>query len=73
MKREIVKKWCIVYFNESNQLHQEEDKPSYISFDGVIYFCKNGKDHRKGKLSVIYPDGSLRYYENDKFVKHIKS
>ena len=72
MTREIEKNWFIIYFNDSNQYHQEDDKPSVISFNGNISFLKNGKDHRKDKPSRIWNDGTLLYYEHDEFVKRIQ-
>ena len=71
MKREINKNWEIFYRNESYQVHREDDKPSFIQFNAFIYFCKNNKYHRKGKPARIYPDGTLLYYENNKFVKRV--
>ena len=64
MTREIVKNSHIRYINDLNQLHHEGDKPSYIGFDGNIYFGKKYKFHRKGKPSIIYPYGSLEYFED---------
>ena len=69
MKREIYKNSYIAYSNNLNQCHKKGDKPNYIGFDGFISFCKKDKFHRKGKPSVIYPDGTLKYFEDDKFVK----
>ena len=72
MTREIVKNSCIVYRNESRKLHQEDDKPSYIQFDGLIHFCKKDKQHRKGKPARIWFNGTIAYWENDKFVKLVQ-
>ena len=72
MTREIVKNsFCIIYTNELEEFHHEDDKPSFIGFSGTIYFDKKGKDHRKGKPSVVYPDGSLSYWQDDKVVKQV--
>ena len=67
-----ISKYSISYTNNSNHFHQEGDKPSTIYFDGFIFFRKNNKLDRKGKPSIINPNGTLVYYENDKFVKRIK-
>ena len=71
MKRKIKKNIYIGYLNELNEFHQEDDKPSFIGFSGTIYFDKKGKLDRKGKPSIINSDVSLKYFEDDKFVKGI--
>ena len=40
MKRETKKNWCIVYRNELNQYHQEDDNPSVIYFMVILLFAK---------------------------------
>ena len=72
MTRKIVKNNCITYTKGSNELHQEDDKPSFIQFDGYIHFFKNNKFHRQGKPCIINSNGTLEYYENDKFVKIVQ-
>ena len=72
MTRKIVKNWGIGYTNNSGYFHHKDDKPSVIEFYGYISFCKKDKYHRKGKPSVIYPDGTLEYWENDELVKEIE-
>jgi hypothetical protein len=43
----------------------DDDKPSYISPNGTLYWYKNGKIHRDGdKPAEIYANGSLAWYKN---------
>ena len=70
MKRKI-SEYSIGYKNKLEQFHHEDDKPSLIRFDGVIYFCKKDKFHPKGKPSTIYSNGTLRYWQDDKLFKFI--
>ena len=72
MKRKINKNWYILYTNDLNEIHQEGDKPSYIHFNGYLSFCKNNKYHRKGNPTIIYSDGTLEYWEDNKLVKKIE-
>lgn len=52
---------------ERNYLHRDEDKPSYIGFDGTLEYYRHNKLHREDdKPAIIYPDGEKRFFKQDK-------
>ena len=72
IKKGICKNLWICYSNNFKKFHQEEDKPSVIYFNGYICFYKIGRWHRKGNPTIIYSDGKLEYWEDNKLVKKIE-
>lgn len=57
----------IMYMNEKDELHRDDDQPAVIYPNGTLEWYQNGELHRGGnKPAVIYFDGTRKYYQRGK-------
>ena len=69
----MAKRWysrdgVVIWLDDKGRSHRE-DGPAEVWDDGSLVWCRHGDFHFAHGPSVLYADGTVRWYEDDKYLR----